>query len=274
MKVHIHKQKELHNNIKMSDNINTQSDGCREDQAILLVCLNNAGVKAFERGDLNKSLRLFSRAVHAVMATLNIDFPASSNRMSKKMTRKVVSSQRKSFRPNASFAVKESRILGKRRRNNKNEEQPTQSQTPSSTGSTTYTYAKVFRIKASNSDPILDQTSPEQLTGIVLLNLAICHHLLDNKPGTTATAQCYYELAISAASLSGDLLPQVVIWNNLLQLHYDASNVDTALKCMRRLEVKITEAIDRGLLRKLKKVDRRGFLLNVMLFTNSAAAAA
>jgi hypothetical protein len=207
------------------------------------------------------------------MATLNVDFPAS--KMSKKMTRKVVKSQSKSFRPNTSFQIRESSTLGRRPRRNTNtqggeEQQSTEQKPPSST----YTYQKVFRIKASNSEPMLDQTSPEQLTGIVLLNLAICHHLRDNKSDTKATAQRYYELAFSAASLSGDLLPQVVIWNNLLQLHYDASNVGTALQCMRRLEEKITEIIDRGLLRKLKKVDRRGFLLNVMLFTNSAAAAA
>eukprot|EP00545_Synedropsis_sp_CCMP1620_P003093 CAMPEP_0119019118 /NCGR_PEP_ID=MMETSP1176-20130426/21021_1 /TAXON_ID=265551 /ORGANISM="Synedropsis recta cf, Strain CCMP1620" /LENGTH=266 /DNA_ID=CAMNT_0006973255 /DNA_START=35 /DNA_END=831 /DNA_ORIENTATION=- len=266
----------------MKDNSDDMNNSIKkEEQAMLLVCLNNAGVKAFERGDLQKSLKLFCRSVHAVMATLNIPLLetgtiAPLRGLSKKMTRKVVKSQSKSFQPNKIFQIRESRPFGtRRRRTNQDQEQPqdqTQTQTDDErqSSSNTYTYQKVFRIRASNSDPILDQTTPEQLTGIVLLNLAVCHHL---EGDCTASAQQYYELAYSAATLSGDLLPQVVIWNNLLQLHYDRNDVDTALECKNRLQEKISEIIERGLLRKLKKVDRRGFLLNVMLFTNFHAAA-
>ena len=237
-----------------------------EEQAMLLVCLNNAGVKAFERGDLDKALKLFICAINSVMATLNLDTDAP--KISKKQAMKVVKSQSKCFLADKSFEICESTIFGKRRRDrqlaapwfSKNEK------------SSTYTYQRVFALKASNSEPILDQTSPEQLTGIVLSNLAICHHLY---PGHIRKATHYYELAVKAASISGDLLPQLVIWNNLLQVYSnDLLEEDTARACMTQLETKIKEIRDRGLLPKLKKDDRRGFLLNVMLSNRTTLAPA
>lgn len=238
------------------------------EQAMLLVCLNNAGVKSFERGDLHKALKFFLSAVESVMGTINSE--AATPKISKKMAIKVVKSQSRSFLPGQPFTICESTVFGKRR---VRQQQPLAAQVAfANEHSSTFTYQRVFGIKASNSEPVLDQTSPRQLTAIVLSNVAICHHL---NPGNIVQAMRYYELAIQAAAISGDLLPQLVIWNNLLQVYSNhIPEQGAARTCRTQLETKITQIRALGLLRTLKKHDRRGFLLNIMFLDAGTLAPA
>jgi hypothetical protein len=235
--------------------------GTNNEEAIVLlvVCLNNAGVKSFERGNLHKALNFFLSAVNSVMASINSK--AATSKISKKMAIKVAKSQSRSFLPGQAFEICESAVFGKRRQ--RHQKLPLAAQVAfANEHSSTYTYQRVFGIKASNSEPLLDQTSPRQLMAIILSNLAICHHL---NPGNIIQAMRYYELALQAAYISGDLMPQLVIWNNLLQVYSNHIPEHGAARiCRQQLETKITQLRALGLLAKLKKYDRRGFLLNIM----------
>ena len=241
----------------------TCSHANSEHLALLSICLNNAGVKAFERGELDKAMRFMTWALFPDKAISNSE--SKDRRMSKKILMKVIKSQTQSFVADQSFELRRSAIFG-RRRNGRGHPMSKQV-TDAAEQSSIYSYRRLFSIKASSSLPVLYQTSPDQLSATFLANLAICHHL---GTGDIRKAIHNYESAVTAAFICGDLLIQLVVWNNLLQLYSDALLEDEpARACVLQLELILSDPRASGLLSMLNRRDRRGFLLNVIFFSYS-----
>ena len=242
-----------------------------EHLALLSICLNNAGVKAFERGDLDKAIRFMTWALHPGMAISKSE--CKDRRVSKKIIMKVIKSQTQSFLANESFELRRSTVFGRRRSSRGH--QTSKQVTDATEQSSIYSYRRLFSIKASSSEPILCQTSPDQLFAILFANLAICHHLC---PGDINKAIQTYESAVASASRAGNLLIQMVVWNNLLQIYSEGLLEDEAARaCMVQLELILSDPMASGQLSMLNRHDRRGFLMNVIFFsytrTTMAAAA-
>ncbi|KAI2513338.1 hypothetical protein MHU86_1109 [Fragilaria crotonensis] len=232
-----------------------------EHVALRSICLSNAGVKAFERGDLDKAIRYMTWALHPDLAMSNSE--SKDRRMSKKTLMKVIKSQAHAFLPDQFFELRRSSTFGRRR--NSREHPLTKRVTDATEQSSFYSYRRLISVKASNSVPILRQTSQDQLRAIFLANLAICYHFY---AGDICKAKCSYELAVAAASDSGDLLVELVVWNNLLQLHSDDLLEEKAARaCMVQLEQKLSDPRASDLLSMLGRHDRRAFLLNVVFFS-------
>ncbi|KAI2513349.1 hypothetical protein MHU86_1120 [Fragilaria crotonensis] len=232
-----------------------------EHVALLSICLSNAGVKAFERGDLDKAIRYMTWALHPDLAMSSSE--TKDRRMSKKTLMKVIKSQAHTFLPDQSFELRRSTTFGRRR--SSREHSPSKQVTDATEQSSFYSYRRLFCVKASSSEPILCQTSQDQLRAIFLANLAICYHFY---AGDICKAKRSYELAVAAASESGDLLVELVVWNNLLQLHSDdLLEEEAARACMVQLERILSDPRASDLLSMLGRNDRRGFLLNVIFFS-------
>ncbi|KAI2510049.1 hypothetical protein MHU86_4343 [Fragilaria crotonensis] len=238
-----------------------------EHVVLMTICLNNAGVKAFEWGDLDKAIRFMTWARQPDVALSNLE--RKDRRMSKKILKKVIKSQARAFLPNQSFELRRSTRFGKRRTSRGN---PPLKQVTDPTGqSPCYSFRRLLSIRASNSQPISCQTSQEQLGAVVLANLAICHH---SYSGDISLAKHSYELAAAAASERGHLLIQLVVWNNLLQLHSDyLFEEEAARACMVQVERILSDPGASGLLSALSSSDRRGFLLNAILFSHLGTTA-
>lgn len=248
------------------------------EEAMLLVCLNNQGVRAFERGNLQKAMKLFRLAVVSSAAALE------GSNISKKHALKLAKCKAKALHLK-SFQIQESSMFSNKKDKN-SDEQPVVVRQPETedkaSSSSVFAYRRSFRIKACSESPILEQTSAEQLTGIVLLNISMCHHVSatscndnDEEQQHALQATHYYEMAFSALCTTGDLLLQLVIWNNMFQLHsMSHDSADIAQVCQIQLGDKIGQLHSRGMLQKLKGKDRRGFMRNLRLFTTTALIAA
>ena len=236
-----------------------------EHAALLSICLNNAGVKAFEWGDLEKAMRFITWALHPYVAMSNLE--SKDRRMPKKILKKVIKSQAHAFLPEQSFELRRSTSFGRRRISRGHPLQVTDA----ARQSPCYSYRRLLSIRASNSEPISYQTSQDQLRAIVLANLAICHHFYF---GDISKAKHCYELAAAAGSESGHLLIKLVVWNNLLQLHADyVLEEGGARACIVQLERILSDPGASDLLSTLSSSDRRGFLLNAILFSHPGTMA-
>jgi hypothetical protein len=232
-----------------------------EHIALLSICLSNAGVKSFEHGDLDRAIRFMTWAIQPDVAMSKSE--SKDDRISKKILMKVIKSQAHAFLPDQSFELRRSTTFGRRR--NCRGHPPSKQVTDATEQSSFYSYRRLFSVKASSSVPIFCQTSQDQLRAIFLANLAICHHFYT---GNICKAKHTYELAVAAASESGDLLIELVVWNNLLQLHSDdLLEEEAARACIVHLEQTLSDPRASVSLSMLGRNDRRGFLLNVIFFT-------
>ena len=233
-----------------------------EHIALLSICLNNAGVRAFERGNIDLALKFMFGALHPVKAmSKSLD---KNSRITKKQALKTIKSQRKSFDMDQTLEICESKHFGARRRSRthstvKQVSIPTEQ-------SSTYTYRKLLTVKASTSTPLLHQISQDELTAIFLANLGVCHHHI---PASISEALFYYRAAAEAASMCGNLFIRLVAWNNLLQIYSDdLLDENSARACLVELGGTITQLNASGWVSKVKWHGRKGFILNVIVFSN------
>ena len=232
-----------------------------EHATMLSICLNNAGVESFEWGDLDKAIRFMTWALHPEVAMSNLE--SRGRRVSKNVLKKVIKSQARSFLPGHSFELRRSTQFGRRRI--RRGHLPSKRVTGATEQSPFYSFRRIFSVRASNSEPISFQISQDQLSAIVLENLAICHHIY---AVDISKAQHSYELASAAASESGHLLIQLVVANNRLQLHSDCLlDEEAARACMVQLVRLLSDPRASDVLSMLSRSDRRGFLLNAILFS-------
>jgi hypothetical protein len=238
----------------------------REQQALVSLCLNNAGVDAFERGHLGKALKFFQVALNPMIKSSMAIEPQA--KLSKAMLRKVIKNQSKSFIPNQSFDIVYSDTFGKHSRQTKRQKLVLDRCDDSST----YVFQKVFSIKASNSVRILEQTTSDQLNAVILVNLGICHHL---GRGHIEDATRYYELAIQCSWEFESKIIQVVCWNNLLHIFSnDLLDEELARYCLHEIEQVLGECKFSNYFSRMQWPDRRGIFFNLLLFSSSGSLAA
>jgi hypothetical protein len=234
----------------------------QEHIALISLCLNNAGVDAFERGHLGKALKFFQVAVN-IRSKISSSAFECSGKLSKKMLRKVIKSQSKSFAPKQDFDIAYSKSFGKYSRHTRRLKLILERFENSST----YIFQKVFSIKASNSLRMLEQTSTGQLNAVICFNLAICHHLCQ---GHIGEARQHYELVIQSSCELGCKILLVACWNNLLHIFSNDLLEEGQRRCCLRAVVQILcQCNFSDHLSRLKGLDRRGILFNLILFSSS-----
>jgi hypothetical protein len=242
-----------------------KGDRQREQQALISLCLNNAGVDAFERGHLGKAFKFFQVALLPKdRSSHTIETPG---KVSKMMLRKVIKSQSKSFAPNQTFDIAYSETFGKHSRQTRRQKLVLDK----CNNSSTYIFLRVYNIKASNSAGILEQTSPDRLNAVILVNLGICHHLC---PGHIEDTRRYYELAIQSSWELESKIIQVVCWNNLI--HILSNDLQEEELARHRLYEVLQILGERKYLKYFSEMqwpDRQGILFNIMLFSSSGKLA-
>jgi hypothetical protein len=234
-----------------------------EKWVLVLGCLNNEAVHAFETGNLDRALRLFTHAVNCFMKRLKLPAFAPSSQLSKTELMAIVRLQLKGVL-NDTFTLTESGCFATRG-----------STKPSEQPSSAWMYQRVLRIAISKTDPFANHSSPEHVAGTVLLNIAICHHLMPSSLHKKKAVH-YYEFAFKTVHPLSDLvLPQVIIWNNLFQIYVNELPDPVKAKlCRMRLEDKLHS---RGVAMRLSqnnKDDLRSFLFNLFLNGSEAELAA
>jgi tetratricopeptide (TPR) repeat protein len=233
-----------------------------EQQVLLLLCLNNAGVDAFERGLLKKALKFFQVALHLI-AKSSTGTPECHKKMSKTMLRKVVKTQSDRFTPNQTFDFVYSETFGKHSRQTRRQKVVMEKCDDAST----YIFQKMFSVQASNSVGILEQTSIDQLTAVILFNLGICHHLCQ---GHIEDATRCYELAIQSSWEIESKILQVVCWNNLLHIfsNYLRQENEFAQCCIREIAETMCESWFSHYFSRMTWADKQGIFFNVFLFSS------
>jgi tetratricopeptide (TPR) repeat protein len=232
-----------------------------EQQALISLCLNNAGVDAFERGHLGKAMKFFQVALHPLAKSLQpIESPG---KVSKAMIRNVIKSQSRSFAPNQTFDVVYSETFGKHSRQTRRQKLVFDKCEDSST----YVFQKVFSVKASNSVGILEQTSADQLNAVIHVNLGICHHLCQ---GQIEDAIRNYELAIQSSWESESKIIQVVCWNNLLHIFSnDILEEELARHCIYEIVQILGECKCSIYFSRMLWPDKHGIFFNLMISLSS-----
>ena len=236
-----------------------------EQEALKSLCLNNAGVEAFERGHLGKAMMFFQVALHPKAELSSaVERPG---KLSTKMLRNVVKNQSKSLTPNQTFDIVYSEAFGKHSRQTRRQKLVLEK----CDNSSTYLFQKVFSVKASNSAGILEQTSSDRLNAVILVNLGICHHLCQ---GHFEDATKYYELAIESAGDLESKIIQMVCWNNLLHIFSnDLLEEELARNCLHEIEQMLNECKFSNYFSRMLWPDRQGICLNLLLFSSSGTLA-
>jgi hypothetical protein len=231
-----------------------------EQKALISLCLNNAGVDAFERGHLGKALKFFQVAL--IPMAKSSDSIESPEKISKMMIRKVIKSQAKSYTPDQTFDIVYSESFGKHSRQTRRQKLILDR----CNNSSAYVFRKVFSVKVSNSVSILEQTSADQLNAVILVNIGICHHLCQ---GHIEDAARYYELAIQSSWELERKMIQVVCWNNLLQIFSnEIEEKELAQCCLREMERVLGECKYSDYFSRMQWCDKRGILFNLILFSS------
>jgi hypothetical protein len=237
-----------------------------EQQALISLCMNNAGVEAFERGHLVKALKFFQVALHPmVKSSMAIE---SQVKLSKTILMKAIKNQSKIFARNQGFDITYSETFGRHSRQTRRQKLVIQRCDDSST----YVFQRVVSIKVSNSVTILEQTTSDLMNAVILINLGICHHLSQER---FEYVKRYYELAIQFSWEYESKIIQVLCWNNLLHISSnELLDEELARYCLNEIEQVLVERKKFDRFSSLKRADRDGILFNLLLLSNSGSLAA
>lgn len=260
---------------------------------ILPICLNNISVSAFEKGDLQRTKQELKKALAAFKGHSPLEVFSSGEDGDCRHSSLSLIQQLCNFSSNKSFLkhlgnqrleICESNIFGTTKRKRKPSSQKhrvkralamqEQATSPS------FIYQKMFLIKTSPNVLTEEQITNEQVSFVILFNLALCYHLKGTLLGTsskfTKKAVKLYDRAFEAAIMCKDPFFQLVVLNNLSQIFaHVLSQFDIAEAYFKQLRAKVNSDGDMNvLLDRLNSEDRLGLLLNLALSNPRIAAAA
>jgi hypothetical protein len=200
-----------------------------EKFASKMICLNNAGVKAFDMGDSEKALGYLFVAIEpaSVKCSTNIAFTQISRKRKQRVILDQIFSNSLEIRPSQEFG-------GKRRNSQKRKKD--NSIVKSYDPTAPYVYSRLFHIMVSSSTSVLKQICYTKLLGIILTNVAICLHCDLNQ---SCHALQFYKLAAKTTSQKKDAFCELIIWNNLIEINseqlFDISEVMLCVQMLQKL---------------------------------------